>query len=105
MFVDGVADRFKPEREVGVYVVEGGLVGDLVAGVVLGRYVLDEPAEVSGVASRREALAGIGRWDRQLAWLVAGFAVGVVEGSGVGEGDADPSYVLLDAVLDSRAVT
>ena len=52
MFFDGVADRFKPDREVGVYVVEGGPVGDLVAGVVLGRYVLDEPAEVSGIASR-----------------------------------------------------
>ena len=50
--VDGVAVRFKPEREVGAYVVEGGLVGDLVAGVVLGWYVLDEPAEVSDIASR-----------------------------------------------------
>ena len=105
MFVDGVADRFKPEREVGVHVVEGGLVGDLVAGIVLGRHVLSEPTEVSLIASRREPLAGIGRWNHQLAWLVAGLAVGVVEGSGVGEGDADSRYVLLDAVLDCRAVT
>ena len=104
-FVDGVADRFKPEREVGVHVVEGGLVDDPVTGVVLGRYVLGEPTEVPGIASRREAPAGLGRWNHQIARLVAGFAVGVVEGSGVGEGDADPSYVLLQAVLDCRAVT